>query len=201
MTTRTLILLTAERLFATQGIDATSLRQISVAAEQRNVGAAQYHFGDRESLIKAIFRHRLDVIDVRRRELLKPLGADSDTRSVVEALIRPLAEQAVRPDSHYVRFLDRLFEHLGRRAHALPEAGGLEEAVAAGRLLADRMSHLPAAHARLRVRWVSELILSGLADLEQRHQDGEAGDPEEFTAAVIDAATGLLTAPSSTHPG
>ncbi|WP_158079526.1 TetR/AcrR family transcriptional regulator [Actinomadura sp. CNU-125] len=202
MTTQTLILLAAERLFAAQGIDGTSLRQISVAAEQRNANAAQYHFGDRESLIKAIFRHRLDVIDARRRELLEPLGADSDTRPVVEALIRPLAEQAVRPDSHYVRFLNRLFEYLGRRPGALPEAGGLDEAVAAGRLLADRLSsRLPPVQVRLRIRWVSELILSGLAELEQLHQDGEGGDPEEVTAAVIDAATGLLTAPSSSRPG
>ncbi|MBO2465420.1 TetR/AcrR family transcriptional regulator [Actinomadura violacea] len=200
MTTQTLILLTAERLFAVQGIDGTSLRQISVAAEQRNTAAAKYHFGDRESLIKAIFRHRLDVIDARRRELLKSVGAASGTRAVVEALVRPLAEQAARPGSHYVRFLNRLFEHVGRQVGALPEAGGLEEAVAAGWLLTERMAHLPEAQAMLRIRWTGELILSGIADLEQRCQDGQDGegdDPEELTVAVIDAVTGLLTAPSS----
>jgi AcrR family transcriptional regulator len=197
MTTQTLILLAAERLFAVQGIDATSLRQISVAAGQRNTAAAKYHFGDRDALIKAIFRYRLDVIDARRRELLAFVGAASGAHAVVEALVRPLAEQAARPGSHYVRFLNRLFEHVGRRVDALSEVGGLDEAVAVGRLLAERMSHLPGTQAMLRIRWAGELILSGIADLEQRCQDGEDDDPEELTAAVIDAVTGLLTAPSS----
>ncbi|MGI5330661.1 TetR/AcrR family transcriptional regulator [Actinomadura nitritigenes] len=200
MTTQTLILLAAERLFAVQGIDGTSLRQVSMAAEQRNIAAAQYHFGDRETLIRAIFRHRLDVIEARRRELLKAIGADSDIRSVIEVLVRPLAEQAIRPESHYVRFLKQLFEHLGRKVDALPAVGGLDEVIAIGRLVADRMPHVPEAQARLRVRWAGELILFGLAGLEQDFQDGKQGDPEQFIIAVIDAVTGLLAAPSSIRP-
>ncbi|WP_017593741.1 TetR/AcrR family transcriptional regulator [Nocardiopsis potens] len=48
------ILLTAEQLFATQGIDATSLRQIGSEVWKRNTVAAKYHFQNKKTLIRAI---------------------------------------------------------------------------------------------------------------------------------------------------
>ncbi len=52
--TRLQILLTAEQLFATQGIDATSLRQIGSEVWKRNTVAAKYHFQNKKTLIRAI---------------------------------------------------------------------------------------------------------------------------------------------------
>ncbi|MDP2774389.1 MAG: helix-turn-helix domain-containing protein, partial [Nocardioides sp.] len=44
------LLLAAERLFAQQGIAATSLRSIMAAAEA-NVAAVHYHFGSKDELL------------------------------------------------------------------------------------------------------------------------------------------------------
>ncbi|MGH8447285.1 MAG: TetR/AcrR family transcriptional regulator, partial [Solimonas sp.] len=43
-----LIVAVAEHLWGTQGLDAVSLRQISVEAGFGNPATVQYHFGDRE---------------------------------------------------------------------------------------------------------------------------------------------------------
>ena len=59
--TRERILLTAERLFAESGIGNVSLRDIGIAANQKNIGAVQYHFGDRDNLIVQIVIYRAQV--------------------------------------------------------------------------------------------------------------------------------------------
>ncbi|RKT87411.1 regulatory protein, tetR family [Saccharopolyspora antimicrobica] len=198
------ILRTAERLFATQGIDATSLRQISADAEQRNTAAAKYHFQNKPTLIRAIFDYRLDGIDTRRAQLLKLAedeGRLDEPWHLVEVLVRPLAEQAAEPGSHYVRFLDRVCEHVGRDVTALPEIAGLDEAVAVGRLVTDRLPFLSQPQVRPRIRWAGQLILTALADLEQRNASADPRsdepDTETFVVALIDAVTGLLTAAAS----
>ncbi|WP_420159884.1 TetR family transcriptional regulator [Nocardiopsis sp. CNT-189] len=203
MSTETAILLAAERLFAVEGIGATSLRRIGKAAGQRNTAAVQYHFTGKDELIRAVFRHRQEVIGARRRELLRALEGErpAGPRGLVEALVRPLAEQAARPGSHYVRFLHRVFEHTGHDTAALSEISGLDEAAAIGGLLADRLPFLAEPGCRFRPRWAGRLIITSLADLEQRLTAPGAPDPEEFATALTDAATGLLTAPPTPPPG
>ncbi len=52
--TRLALMRAAEQLFAQQGVDRVSLREIAIAAGQRNVSAATYHFGSKRELIEAI---------------------------------------------------------------------------------------------------------------------------------------------------
>ncbi|WP_345347067.1 TetR/AcrR family transcriptional regulator [Rhodococcus olei] len=51
--TRTRLVKTAERLFATQGVDAVSVRAVNAAAGQ-GPAAVHYHFGSKESLLTAV---------------------------------------------------------------------------------------------------------------------------------------------------
>ncbi|MDG1463243.1 MAG: TetR family transcriptional regulator, partial [Gammaproteobacteria bacterium] len=64
--TRLQIILAAERLFGEQGIDAVSLRQINVAAGQKNSSATHYHFGNKETLVAAIYEYRMQNVNERR---------------------------------------------------------------------------------------------------------------------------------------
>ncbi|MDI3404071.1 TetR/AcrR family transcriptional regulator [Streptomyces cavernicola] len=203
--TRLQILLAAERLFATQGIDATSLRQVSSEAHQRNTAAAKYHFQNKEALIRAIFEHRLDVIDARRGAMLKSAEAGErlgDPRELVDILVRPLAEQATSAGSYYVRFLHRVFEYVGRDVTGLPELGGLEAAVAVGRLVTDRLPGLAQPVLRPRIKWAGQLVISALADLEASQEAATTPelDPESYVMGLIDAVTGLLTAETTARP-
>src|SRR3546814_19942695 len=49
---------TAERLFGEHGVDAISVRQITLAAGQSNNSAVAHHFGSKEDLLLAIFKNR-----------------------------------------------------------------------------------------------------------------------------------------------
>ena len=67
--TREHLLDVAESLFLSQGIDQVSLRAIAREAGQKNPSALQYHFGNREGLIKAIVARRLQQQEARRARL------------------------------------------------------------------------------------------------------------------------------------
>ncbi|OHV48394.1 TetR/AcrR family transcriptional regulator [Pseudofrankia sp. BMG5.36] len=113
--TRQLILETAERLFAERGIAAVPLRDISVAAGQRNNTAVQYYFGDRESLLREITSYRASTSERVRAEALTELLASGEPRvhDVVGAFVRSLAGH-VEDGNYYLAFLSRyIVEHGG----------------------------------------------------------------------------------------
>ncbi|MFZ9812370.1 MAG: TetR/AcrR family transcriptional regulator, partial [Burkholderiaceae bacterium] len=63
--TRDRILRAAEQLFMTHGFQATSMRQITAAA-QVNLAAVNYHFGSKEALVQEIFHQRLSWLNQER---------------------------------------------------------------------------------------------------------------------------------------
>jgi AcrR family transcriptional regulator len=105
--TRRLILDAAERLFAERGLSAVPLRDIGVAAGQRNHAAVQYHFGDRDQIVTAIMEARGAESEASRADLVAHLmlsGTVPTVGDVVNAFVRPLAIH-IRPDNHYLGFL------------------------------------------------------------------------------------------------
>src|ERR1700712_1647835 len=52
--TRVMLMEVAERLFATRGIEAVTLREIQQAAGQSNTSVIRYHFGSRDGLSRAL---------------------------------------------------------------------------------------------------------------------------------------------------
>ncbi|KQR37449.1 TetR/AcrR family transcriptional regulator [Microbacterium sp. Leaf159] len=113
--TRLLLLITAEELFATHGISAVPLRDIAKAAGQRNHAVVQYHFGEREEVVKALTDYRGAASEKMRADMVAELmlGATSPTvEDVVEAFVRPLALH-FRPDNHYLQFLSMLITQEG----------------------------------------------------------------------------------------
>lgn len=108
-TTRRLILERAEQLFAERGIVAVPLRDIGLAAGQKNNAAVQYHFGDRESLIKAIISYRASASERVRAEVLADLitkGEPPQVRDLVKAFILSLASH-LEDSNYYLAFLSR----------------------------------------------------------------------------------------------
>lgn len=94
--TRERLLDAATRLLAEHGVDNVSINEIVRAAGQRNASAVQYHFGNRNEVLRAVLARHVPVLAVRRLELLeraRQAPAD-DVRSVAEALVRPVTEFA-----------------------------------------------------------------------------------------------------------
>jgi len=94
------ILDTAERLFATHGFKATSLRAITSQA-QANLGAVNYHFRSKDALILAVLRRRMQPLNHERLELLAKFeqhagGQPLPVEKILEALFRPPVELVAR---------------------------------------------------------------------------------------------------------
>src|SRR5579871_1646693 len=114
-TTRLLILTAAERLFAERGISAVPLRDIGIAAGQRSHAAVQYHFGDRDEVVKAIMEFRGAQSEASRTDTVADLvlgGRAPRVLDIVSAFVRPLAIH-IQADNHYLAFLSRLITEEG----------------------------------------------------------------------------------------
>lgn len=85
--TRSTILDAAERLFAEEGIGATSIRTI-IAAAAVNSAAVHYHFGSKEQLITDVFQRRASLITSERLRLLQAIPANATPAAKLEAIVR-----------------------------------------------------------------------------------------------------------------
>ena len=105
--TRLRILATAERLFAERGISSVPLRDIGAEAGQRNHAAVQYHFGDREEIVRAIMEYRGQESENDRTARVAQLmlaETKPSIQDVVGAFVHPLAIH-FESDNHYLPFL------------------------------------------------------------------------------------------------
>ncbi|AUL17895.1 TetR/AcrR family transcriptional regulator [Bordetella bronchiseptica] len=110
--TREIILETAEQLFAQQGHDGTSMRQITSAAGV-NLAAVNYHFGSKEALVQAVLKRRLEEVNRERLRLLDELeaaagGAPLKPSQIVDAFFGTLLRLAASPDHAGKSFLPLL---------------------------------------------------------------------------------------------
>jgi AcrR family transcriptional regulator len=107
--TRMLILAKAEELFAMRGIEAVPLRDIGVAAGQKNNVVVQYHYGDKENLLRQITAHRVKATERMRAELLADLFATGKPPRVLDLVrvwVLALACH-LEPENFYLAFLSR----------------------------------------------------------------------------------------------
>lgn len=89
-TTADRILDVAERLFATRGIGATSIRAI-VREAQVNVAAIHYHFGSKRAVLEAVFRRTREPINRERIQALEQAIAQRANKGeTVERILRAL---------------------------------------------------------------------------------------------------------------
>jgi AcrR family transcriptional regulator len=109
--TKQKILDTAERLFATQGYDATSLRQIITEAGV-NLAAIHYHFGSKEELLDEMILRKAGPVNQQRMARLDQVEADAaggrpPVEKVLEAFMQPMSESADR-NPQFVRLMGRI---------------------------------------------------------------------------------------------
>ena len=93
----------AERLIAEKGIDGVSSRELAREAGQKNHSAVNYHFGSFDGLVNAIIDERAGNINAQRESLLAAIdvrGGAASPRALLDAMIRPLAEELLRGDGN-----------------------------------------------------------------------------------------------------
>jgi AcrR family transcriptional regulator len=198
--TREALIDAAERLFGERGINAVSLREVAVAAGQRNNSAVRYQFGSRHGLVDAIFAHRMARIDERRRAMLFAAGPGPGPRRLLEAFVFPLAESIGHDEgvSWYARFLRQVVFDPGFDAFGPPRmevTRGLQTVV---EKLRAQLKDLPVPIADRRLLQVAQLVVHALADHETQMAHGSAVLPTPLLAAdLVDCAEAVLTAPVS----
>lgn len=98
ISTPTVLLDTAEKLFAQKGIDSVSIRQIVIASGHGNLSGARYHFGTREALIRKLLERRMVVVNALRHQALDALvvkALDQDLVHIIGSTVHVL-ETVVR---------------------------------------------------------------------------------------------------------
>jgi len=142
--TQTRILDAAEELFMQHGFEGASMRMLTAKAGV-NLAAVNYHFGSKDALIEAVFRRRLDpmnlerVAELERREKEaegRPLAADAIIRAFIGASLRMIED---------TRGGGRTFTRLLGRAYTEP-AKPIRQLI--GRMYAPAMERFKAAFVR-----------------------------------------------------
>jgi AcrR family transcriptional regulator len=144
------LILAGEKLFAEQGVEAASLREIATLAGHGNNNAVRYHFGSKQGLVQAIFRHRVVQMEPVRAKLLARLeeaGLDSDARAIIEVICLPYftlrgADGTFSYPAFMLQYL--LYYRPKGVRHTADEAGALSPALnRAQELLRTRIGYLP----------------------------------------------------------
>lgn len=105
------IIAAAESLYATRSIESVSFREIAHAAGNRNTNAVQYHFGNRETLVQAIFAWRVWQMEPMRAAGLAATGKDArdlDLLALMRVLCEPILELTDEEGRHtYAAFMSK----------------------------------------------------------------------------------------------
>lgn len=182
---RTAILDAAEALIAARGAQ-VPLRDIAMAAGQRNNSAVNYYFRNREDLIDAVVRRRLEPMERERRLMLDALGptAGEDVHALLRVLVLPLT---TAESDCYAQFLRSAAVYLPT------DTEGAEDS-AWGEVL-DRLARaVPTTDPSARRRRIAALGTTMFALLAERERSAESvGGVDE----IITMLAALLTAPVS----
>ena len=193
---RTRMILSAEVLFAREGIDGVSLRRIAASSGQKNHHAVQYHFGSRDGLVQAIFDYRMQQMDSRRVEMFAIAEAQQrldDPRTISEVIFLPqLALIDKFGDHSYANFLCQYLlrnsdAEYGRFGGNLP--AGLKRAL---NLLREKLDFLSDSAAQRRLITACFMFLNLLAVYTRDLEAGRA--TEDFENALEDTMRQIVAA-------
>jgi AcrR family transcriptional regulator len=117
MTTKDRILDAAERLFARDGFEATSLRAITAEA-QVNLAAVNYHFQSKEALVQAVIGRRMGPLNAQRLALLDAYEAQASgvalpLEQITDAFLRPIVEMVGSHAHEFVPLVGRIYTEPG----------------------------------------------------------------------------------------
>jgi AcrR family transcriptional regulator len=207
--TRERLLDTAERLWGERGVEGVSLREIRLAAGQRNSSALQFHFGDRSGMLLALSQRHVPRVAALQEELYAAIvaqGRDGQVAGLTEVMVRPNADYLRRGPS------ERAWVKIAAQEAARPELSlqavvehGPRIAFHVGALLYARLSEVVdpgvALERMLSVLLACNHLCADRARLEEATpRDGAATlrpvlPFEQWRANLVDMAVGALLGP------
>lgn len=191
---KTRLILAGEQLFARNGINGASMREIATRAGQGNHAAVQYHFGSREGLVRAIFDYRMEQMEDVRGAMLRQAEANgrlADPRTILEIILLPQLDLHDADGNHsYASFLSQYL--LQSRSPEFGDFSGSEppHLTRALHLLRARVDYLPPHVAQRRLISISLMFLNILA---RHHGSDELVFGESFENALEDTMEQIVT--------
>jgi AcrR family transcriptional regulator len=173
-----------------------SLREINRASGARNAVALQYHFGDRNGIVRAVVRKHYGQVDRQRHEMLDAYerGSHDDVRELSAALVLPAAAKLADLDGgpEYLRIAAEL---LNRPTGAFDPDIPFDMSASIDRWRALVGPFLEQDATRLHRRFTA--IRFSAMELGRRAQTAPHHDDRLFTSQLVDLVTALLLAPVS----
>lgn len=181
-----------------------SLREIARSAGAKNVIAVQYHFADRDGVLRAILDKHLPAVDARRHALLdafhesafpEPDKRGPALRAMAGALVRPLGFKLADGDGgpEFLRVYADLLNRPKPALEALDGHGGRFGSLRRWRAMMAPL--LDPEGAKLHPRL--DALLYTAVELARRAESGPHTDDRLFTSHVIDVVAAILSAPVS----
>ncbi len=192
-----------------RGVDNVSINDISQASGHRNRSAVQYHFGNRDAVIKAVISRSMEPIDAERNMLLdhmEAIGATLTTRSVLEVVVRPLARQLRTPEGRrYFRISAQLINH----PRFMTDAGDAitinTSITRCAAYILPSLDHLPAPVIAERTSQVIGFIIRACSDQSRLMDSDPPARPllsvDDFTVNLVDTILAILQAPTNVASG
>jgi AcrR family transcriptional regulator len=194
--TKARLVAAAEELFAERGVEGVSLREITRASGAKNVIAVQYHFEDRDGVVRAILDKHLPDVDSRRNALLDEIEGSApharEVRALAGALVKPLAPKLADEDGGRP-FLQIHADLINRPRPAWAIAEGRFRSMQRWRAMVTPL--LDDEAVRLHRRFTA--IAHCAVELARRARSGPHTDDRLFTSHLVDQVTALLNGPLS----
>ena len=176
----------AEQLFADQGFEAVSVRDITQLAKT-NVAAVNYHFGSRDELLALVMmRYMLPVTEERLLRLdaieRKWSGKAVPLEEIIDALVRPLATQVRKSDLSerlFYKLMGRIFAQQGDGLPGPIEDQIKQIAVRFTKAFAKALPSVPSEELAWRIHFLAGGMIHMLThqDMLHRISGGASGAP------------------------
>ncbi|MBD0860648.1 TetR/AcrR family transcriptional regulator [Gordonia sp. zg691] len=197
--TRRLLISSAEKLIALNGVSAVSSRQISKAAGQGNNYAVGHHFGSKDDLVRATLTVHNDTIEALRQKFLDTVGTHPGVRDWLRCLVGPEIEYLgqLGAPTYFARFFAQVSSDPAATVLLYEQ---MADSIALMTILDRFYDALPAYPddvLELRNNMTRHMIVNSLADIERAAE--AQGRPltrwQHQGDLVVDALTGMWLAP------
>lgn len=202
--TKDRILDAAERLFALNGIEATSLRKITSDAKA-NLAAVNYHFNSKDELVRSVYSRRIRPMNESRIARLQALETNeaNTLEAILQAYFEPTIDMALslqNPGFTIGQMMGRLYTepHGAMQSLIVTEMGEVARryALALARILPHLSQHEVFWRLHFTIGMLAHTMGAGEKLKHLSHGLINPNDKQEVLRQMITYATGGLRAPS-----
>ena len=197
--TRDRLIDAAVQLYGDRSIDAVSLREISAAAGQKNPNALQYHFGDRDGLLQAIFDKHASRIATLREGYIQRADNESwsPAESAARCLVMPIVDYVEgNPDGvNFVKVVSQIAAVYQNGTNSYQETGIVfPNTRALETLLEQALGSLPPREAQRRIYLAVTITFHTIADIYRASAQQAAASPIARRKPMVEQLICLLHA-------